>query len=466
MKRLLIAGAMMAVMIVPQTQVWADDEELTTAQQEAVKKEVQRILREQGYTGGGMTKIDPPSTDLSKSGRSLKDLSQPRQLKKKYSSTMQGSGSLIFAKPFVASPKAILGGYADIEYINRKNDGTPSTFDQHRFVPFIYGDISDRVKFAAEIEFEHTGRGGLEPGATNGLEVAIEFMTIDYLIIEPINLRAGVILLPLGKFNLLHDAPLRDLTERPMVTETIIPAALRQAGAGAYGTFYPTQLSKLDYEVYVTNGFTKDSVTGSSGVKGARFGGDDNNDGKSVVGRVAFSPLLGIEIGGSGFYGMYNSSGTRDKSLTIAAVDWTFLRGPFELIGESAWAWAPDNAPIGSTPGPTVVPEDMFGYYVQFNYHFLPRILTSLAPTFFRPEVSTLTAVLRWEMIDLNQDVDGNFTGARERERLTAGLNFRPLEDSVFKLDLQYSPKEIGKSGGATVPVHDTAFLASWATYF
>ena len=49
---------------------------------------------------------------------------------------MEGSGKLIYARPFVASPKAILGGYYDFEYINRENDGDPSTFDAHRLVPF------------------------------------------------------------------------------------------------------------------------------------------------------------------------------------------------------------------------------------------------------------------------------------------------------------------------------------------
>ena len=164
---------------------------------------------------------------------------------------------------------------------------------------------------------------------------------------------------------------------------------------------------------------------------------------------------------------MYQNAGTRNKSLTITALDWTLQRGPFELIGEAAWAWAPDNRAPGTSPSPTnTLTEDMFGYYVQVNYHFLPPFLSNMAPTFFRPEVSIFTAVLRWEEMDLNTEVDGNFTGNRELQRLTAGLNFRPIEDSVFKLDFQYDPKAIGSINGASAPVHDLAFLASWATYF
>ncbi|MCA9472541.1 MAG: hypothetical protein KC594_10795, partial [Nitrospira sp.] len=228
-------------------------EELTTSQQEAVRKEVQRILQEQGYSDPS----GPPPTGAPASKdkvRHLDDLyKQSRTGDSDSGSTKEGSGALIYARPFVASPKAILGGYMDFEYINRK--GSSPNFDQHRLVPFIYGDVSDNVKFAAEIEFEHGGVGD---------ELKIEFAVIDYLVNEPFNLRAGIILLPVGKFNLLHDSPLRDLTDRPLVDQRIIPTTLHQPGAGIYGTFYPTSLSQINYEIYVTSGFT------------GAFGGDGN----------------------------------------------------------------------------------------------------------------------------------------------------------------------------------------------
>ena len=390
----------------------------------------------------------------------LGGLSQPRTPDKKYGSTMQGSGNLIYARPFVSSPKAIVGGYMDIEYFNRHNQG-PSKFDQHRLVPFIYGDISDRVKFAAEIEFEH---------GTN--DIKVEFATIDYLIQEPINLRAGIILVPLGKFNLLHDSPLRDLTERPLVNQRIIPSTLHQPGIGAYGTFYPTALSKLDYEFYVTNGFTNafggdgnpnntSNINQKNGIRSARSSNTefDNNNGKSIMGRAAFSPILGVEIGGSGFYGNYGSK--KNDQLAIWALDWTFIRGPFEFIGESAWAYIKDNNKNqdGTRNGN---PRRMQGYYLQANYHFLPEWLSNMAPTFFKQEVSTFTAVARWEQMNLGQDLGGEAEKLGEWQRWTFGLNFRPTEDTVFKTDFQYTP--VGRNGDERI--HDRAFVASWATYF
>jgi hypothetical protein len=400
-----------------------------------------------------------------------------------------GSGKLIYAKPFVSSPKTTVGGYMDIQYrtaknsnidnginINGSNVHTSSSFDQTRFVPFFFSDVTDRIKVAAELEIEHGIRSKSNSGS--GIEVSLEFATIDYLIAEPINFRAGILLLPVGKFNLLHDSPLNDLTDRPLVSTLIIPSTLSEAGAGFYGTFYPTRLSKLDYELYVTqgfNGYSNDGLTPQigegSGLRDARQrvsttdDGLDNNNGKAVVGRLAFSPLLGVEVGASGYYGTYDPFSRRP--LSIMAVDWTLQRGPFELIGEAAWAYARDNSKDlfgnpsfeptradGTTP---LRAQRSGGYYVQANYHFMPDVLKRLAPTHFK-DSSTFTGVLRWDDINTNRDVVG---GPGDLQRLTLGLNFRPIEDTVFKFDYQFN-FENGKANR----INNNAFLISVATYF
>ena len=123
---------------------------------------------------------------------------------------------MIYAKPFLSAPKATVGGYVDAMYNNlsRQNLDNPSrnSFGQQRLVPFIFADITDHVKFAAELEFE---RGG--PNAPQGTDgsMSVEFAQIDYLIDEKINTRAGILLMPVGKFNLLHDSPLNDLVDPP-----------------------------------------------------------------------------------------------------------------------------------------------------------------------------------------------------------------------------------------------------------
>ncbi len=411
--------------------------------------------------------LDPTGVEPDK--RRLEELSKPREQKQEYNALMEGSGKLIYARPFVASPKAILGGYADIEYINRDNDGSNSKFDQHRLVPFIYGDVSNNVKFAAEIEIEH------------GEELKVEFAVIDYLMVEPANLRAGILLLPLGKFNLLHDSPLRDLTERPLVNRRIIPTTLHQPGVGFYGTFYPTSLSQVNYEIYLTSGFTNafggednpnniSNITVTNGLRSARSNNTDfdNNEGKAWVGRVAFSPFLGAEVGTSGFVGSYSPTAD-NRQLGIFAVDWTLQRGPWELIGESAWAWIGENnlqtdgQPIANND---TNPDSMQGYYIQANYHFLPQWLTDLFPNHFRQEVSTFTAVARWNQIFMNGGLPDTETAARgDQQRVELGLNFRPTEDTVFKANFEYQPRT-GDLDNAGNRVQTLGGIASIATYF
>ena len=391
-----------------------------------------------------------------------------------------GSGKLIYAKPFVSSPRTTVGGYMDLQYrlFNSSNStgiGQPGTgrgsssFDQQRFVPFFYSDITDRLKVAAELEIEHGIRSKSNEGS--GIEVSLEFATIDYLLREPINFRAGIILLPVGKFNLLHDSPLNDLSDRPLVATAIIPSTLSETGAGFYGTFYPTRLSKLDYELYVTQGFNgyltsgTPVITAGAGLRDARQrvstvdDGLDNNNGKAAVGRVAFSPILGIEIGGSGYYGTYDPASKRP--LAIWAADWTFQRGPFELIGEAAWVYARDNDKnlngtfaFDTTPG-RLLPRRMDGYYVQGNYHFLPQFLRRWAPSYFT-EASTFTGVVRWDQINTNSEFSDT-----KRERLTFGINFRPVEDTVFKVDYQFNFED-----GKNNRIRNDGLVLSVATYF
>ena len=392
-----------------------------------------------------------------------------------------GSGKLIYAKPFLSAPKAIVGGYADVMYNNlsRQNLDNPSrhSFGQQRLVPFIYADITDHIKFATELEFERGGTNA--PQGTDGT-MQIEFAQIDYLFDETINARAGILLMPVGKFNLLHDSPLNDLVDRPMVSRIVIPSTWFEAGAGIYGSLYPSSQSKLDYELYAVNGMsqTAGGIT-DAGVRSARGSvSRDRDDNKAVVGRVAFSPMLGIEVAGSGYHGTYKPSAgaVGTGRISIFALDWTLQRGPFEIIGESAWSRISNNDATG-VAGSGIGPAGMQGYYIQGNYHFMPEFLKKWAPSHFT-DASTFTAVVRWEGVDTDTDnrtqVASNTVGnRRELERLTLGLNFRPIEDTVFKFDWQFNTQKDarglvngGDLGLATNPINGNGFLIQAATYF
>jgi hypothetical protein len=484
--------------VMPALAVEMTPEEIKKLVDEAVNKKMEEYERREGSPERALEQKEGQTGQYPTPTGPMTDIKVERKGEERvplgFGST--GSGRLVYAKPFVAAPKAIVGGYMDIQYRSQRKasiengfGGTTNGFDQQRFVPFIYADITEHVKMASELEIEH----GIRETSNNELEFGLEFAHIDYLVNEPFNLRAGILLLPIGKFNLLHDSPLNDLTDRPLVSQFIIPSTVSETGAGFYGTVYPGRTSKLDYELYVTTGpcgYDKSGtplVNETDGTRGARqrkcsaSDGLDLNNGKAVVGRVAYSPMLGVEVAGSGYYGNSAPNGTYNP-LSITAIDWTLQRGPFEVIGEAAWAYARGNsraiqtntigggvAPgslltgIGGNSGIGIPPQRMNGFYIQGNYHFMPEFLTKLSPKRFG-EGSTFTAVILYDKVNTNQD-DSNGTGGwGNMEQISFGLNYRPIEDAVFKISYQYQPKAFNPNTNERI--HDSALVISAATYF
>src|SRR5437867_3585033 len=271
MKRLAIIGALSACLLGSIPLEALADEKTEKALEERIKR-LEKLVEE----------LTEHEAREAKEGKEKEKEMKTGEKPLGFGST--GSGKLIYAKPFVSSPRTTVGGYMDLQYrlFNSSSStgvGQPSTgngsssFDQQRFVPFFYSDITDRLKVAAELEIEHGIRSKSNDGSA--IEVSLEFATIDYLIHEKLNFRAGIILLPVGKFNLLHDSPLNDFSDRPLVATAIIPSTLSETGAGFYGTFYPTRLSKLDYELYATQGFNgydgiTPLITAAKGLRDAR----------------------------------------------------------------------------------------------------------------------------------------------------------------------------------------------------
>jgi hypothetical protein len=325
----------------------------------------------------------------------------------------QTAGDTQYEKPYIeqGGSGTLLGGYIDHElFWNEKK----KTFDQHRFIPFIYGEVNENIHVLAELEFEH---GGLVKGKgeTDG-EIKIEFAVLDITFSEALTYRSGIVLSPVGGFNIDHDSPRNDLTNRPLTARQIVPTTLSEAGMGFYGTFYPGDVGVLDYELYVVNGFNEGVILSMRSGRGSQK--SDNNDEKSLTGRINFSPLIGVQMAGSFHVGAYDDAG--DHNLGIYAVDANFNRGPFEVRGE--WAMASIDGAMH---------DERSGYYAQVGYHFGAGTLQAFPHSIF-------TASLRYDSIDL---------GASQERRTTLGLNWRPVEETAVKLDYESYKEDDQKSG-------------------
>jgi hypothetical protein len=348
----------------------------------------------------------------------------------------------IYDKPYLTAEggRVMLGGYMDMEFEWR--EGGRNTFDQHRFIPFITGYVSDRVTVSAEIEFEHGGH--VENGGGDG-EIKLEYMVMDYELSQKLIFRGGVILAPLGSFNLLHDSPLNDLTERPTVSRNIIPSTLSESGMGFFGNSDLGEEGALSYQFYLVNGFDEGIIDGNGRlrVRGGRGSAkSDNNTNKAFTGRLGYSPTLGTSLGASVHTGKYDADD--NLGLTITALDAKSIFGPLELQGELASV----SADIDRDLNPETA-ESQRGAYAQVGYHLLhDRLLDG----------SVVTLVARGDWVDYDSDTDGD-----SEEGLTLGVNFRPTEETVFKFD--YNWKWTTPQGGEKAS-DDGVFFFSLATYF
>lgn len=356
-----------------------------------------------------------------------------------------GKGGLLIKNPS-GFGNVSLGGYGDIEFESFENSN--STFDQARFVLNVGAQPHERLLLYSEIEFEHGGTN--YPGGDG--ETKIEQAWVNYAINDWISLKGGIVLVPFGKFNLLHDSDIQELTDRPLFARRLIPSTWTDAGFGFIGELPIGEKLEwdilpdfyLNYEAYVGNGLDED--ISDRGLRDARgSASNDLNNNKDFVARFGFGFNPNLEIGLSTYFGKYGRSGsaTRNGEDGIFGIgsDIDFKRGPFELVGDFAYFDFEDGALVdddnSNTTAPVSAPKYMRGFYLEPRYHFWPKFLsnTFLGRGFKDPK---LTLVGRYDWVDIGDDGDAG-TGANQERRYTIGMNYRPIESWVFKLEYQWN---------------------------
>lgn len=366
---------------------------------------------------------------------------------------------------FDRSSQTRVGGYFDLEFTQPLN-GKNSNFTQRRLILQASSYLHENLFFSSEIEYEY---GGLLNALTKDGELKIEQAWADYQLSEAFNWRTGVVLVPFGIVNILHDSDVRETTSRPLMASTITPTTWMEAGTGFHGVLYPTEDMMITYETYVTNG-VNNQISPSNGIRGARPSlKADNNGNKAISGRVGISPWLGWEVGLSGYTAQYDPANTR--RLTMLGLDNTLSVGPFELVGEYAngvtqggtYTTTTTNTPSSGTAVPvtattttTTIPGSMEGWYLEGRYNFFPEFLHG---TFLGRgggfDQAGLTLVGRYGMADTNQQ---SFDTSDKTEMLV-GINYRPIQTFVTKLEwLRIAEQKSGKA--------DDAILSSVAVGF
>lgn len=316
------------------------------------------------------------------------------------------------------------GGYMTFDWRSETDDEN-STFNVHRIILKGDADVTDRIDFEFEIEFENGGITDEVPG-----EIAIEQAELSFHVCDAFTPIAGAILIPFGRYNLYHDDPLNDFTDRPFTAVFMIPTGYAQPGIGARGSAPFGRGHTFQYKVAVTDGYF-DGFNATEGVRDARQPWDaDNNNGKQVWGRAsatwALCALDYLETGVSGTAGTYDDA---DKNtLTGYGFDILARKGPFELQAEYLRQDYERNA---SDPPDAV--KSQWAMYAQLAYHFFPDFWRCRRGALMT-DTSLFTLAVRYEM----QDLDGDVTGATYEDDLKAfaiALNYRVTERTVLRVD-------------------------------
>jgi hypothetical protein len=340
-----------------------------------------------------------------------------------------------------------VGGYGEL-YLERKvkdkvEGRDHNTGDLLRYVQYLGYKFSDKLVMNAEIEIEHAKAGEESTG-----EVALEFAYLDYLAHPAVNLRFGLLLVPMGFINEIHEPPFFHGVLRPSVERVIIPTTWRELGLGIFGEPLPG----LSYKLYAVAGLNAKSFGPQGWRAGRQEGSEILSENFGVAARVDYKHGDLVHLGGSVFYGR------ADQNQFQPGIDVrTFLaeghlqvryRGlEFRALGaygtlaqarELTLALLPDAA-AGAAPEERLVASAIYGWYLELAYDFWP--LLSRKNLYFAP-------YFRYERYNTQHRTPG--VGGRAPDEtldasvLEGGITFKPHPQVVVKLTYRDSYNEAG----------------------
>ena len=353
------------------------------------------------------------------------------------------------ASKIYSSPHGVsIGGYGETLYENfatEREDGSQATardqLDALRAIIYVGYKFDDRFLFNSEIEFEHASTG-------NAGSASVEFAYMDYLFSERAGIRAGLVLLPLGFLNELHEPTTWLGTERPVTENRIIPSTWRESGVGVFAEFD-------DFEVrgFVVNGLdavgdgsSKAGGFSASGIRGGRQKGSKAvAEDFAFAARADYTGVPGLVFGAAGYLGE-SGQGADDPTspgeelgvrTLIAEGHASYRAHGWDLRALVATADLDDvtalNTALGFT-GDESVGEKMTGWYVHAGFDVLRSSRTPLE----------LIPYVRYESVNTQSEVPTGFAAnpANDLKIWTIGAAVRPIPQIILKTDYQIRTNE------------------------
>jgi len=328
------------------------------------------------------------------------------------------------APPAPSESPTGLSGYMDFHY--NKPEFEDGRLDFHRFVLIVTHRFSDRLRFVSELELEHAFVEGLEEAG----ELELEQAYLDFLLTRGFNVRAGMLLMPVGIVNERHEPPVFYGVERPFVDTVIIPTTWFEVGAGVHG-----EIGRgWRYRLYVTSPLDAARFSAEEGLRDGRQKGSETNIGRAAAtGRVEYVGLRGLTAGASFWTG---SSGFEfrprfDVPVRLFEADVRYSRDRLELRGQLADvgisnAGDLNDAVARATGVSPNIARTMRGSYVEAGY----RIVSGRS-------YGDIGAFVRYENFDTQFRMPDGFVPLEEfdREAWVLGATYWPEPDVAIKVD-------------------------------
>jgi hypothetical protein len=344
-----------------------------------------------------------------------------------------------------------IGGYGEMVYqgFDSRTDagassGRKDELDFLRAILYVGHKFSDRILFNSEIEFEHASTAG---GANARGEVSVEFAYLDFLANPALGARAGLVLMPVGITNELHEPTMFHGARRTLTETSIIPTTWRENGAGLFG-----EAGGFSYRAYLVTGLQASSTTlagvdgfSSSGIRGGRSKGAKSvAEDWAYVARLDYEGVPGVLVGGSYYSGEADQDLTLNGNAVEIGVDlWEAhamaefhgleLRGLYarsKIDGVAQLNTIQNRGATASTG------EKQFGGYAELAFDVLSLVGSKhyLAP------------FARYERLDTQQQVPAGFTKnpANSQTIFTYGLTYKPHPNTVLKADYQDVDNQAG----------------------
>jgi len=353
-----------------------------------------------------------------------------------------------------------IGGYAEGRYTaivdDKRKSGEVNRFDALRTVLYVGYKFTDHIVWNSEFEFEHATSSSTESAGSGS--VSVEFATLDFLIRDEVNARAGLMLVPMGFITEVHEPPFFYGTHRPEVERQIIPSTWRENGAGLFGSWGDF----LDYKLYTITSFNGAGFD-AGGLRGGRQKGNRAlAEDMAFVGRVDVHPLPELTLGGSVFVG--NTGQNQDVPGAPVSSGLPFpdarlvlweAHGELRTHGLKAralvtMAHLDDAGALSRVLQPTAlggtgdiaagegIAEQMIGAYGEVGY----EVLQWLAPG----SEWSVEPFVRFEFVDTQNEMPAGFVAdeSNEFEVYTVGLHVKPIPNVVLKMDYR---NRVARSG-------------------